>query len=279
MRTTFSEADPSTGATDTIDSAPRRTPEHYAGERERRLRRTSRRQSLVRSLPAVAVLLVVATAFVAGAIRKPDSASSWREAESVVQRALAPGERMLVGTRVQRRHWGDHFRATHGVLVATDRRLLYAGVLPPPLLGPTGGPPLVERMTFPFDTSLAVVVGTGGKRVAVRHRDAGAAFALAPEALERVEAIRTVAEYSRVAAMSRLERENFLQDSIANLPPPAAQIHVVAPGETVIGLGIRFGYTPDSLLERNGLTTDRIRAGQRLVVREFRRVDGVVQGY
>src|SRR5690606_656531 len=109
-------------------------------------------QSAVRSLPALAVLLVLLVAFTVAALRRPSPAGSWREAEAVVQRTLAPGERMLVGTRVLRRHWGDHFRATHGVLVATDRRLIYAGVLPPPLLGAADGPPLVERTTFPFDT-------------------------------------------------------------------------------------------------------------------------------
>lgn len=256
-----------------------RTPEYYAGERERRLRRTSRWQSAVRSLPALAVLLVLLVAFTVAALRRPSPAGSWREAEAVVQRTLAPGERMLVGTRVLRRHWGDHFRATHGVLVATDRRLIYAGVLPPPLLGAADGPPLVERTTFPFDTSLAVFTESGRRRVVVRHGDLSASFALAPESAGRADAIRAVAAHARDALVARLEREQFLHDSIAALPPPSAQVHVVAPGETVIGLGIRYGYSPDSLMQRNGLTNDRIRAGQRLVVREFRRIDGVVQGY
>lgn len=234
---------------------------------------------MVRSLPVLVVVAVLATACVVAVHRRPDPGASWREAEAVVQRTLAPGERMLVGTRVLRRHWGDHFRATHGVLVATDRRLLYAGVLPPPLLGATGGPPLVERMTFAFDTSLAVSTERGERRVVAGNRDMEAAFAVSPASVERVRAILAVAEMARDARAARLERERFLHDSMVALPPPPAQVHVVAPGETIIGLGIRYGYTPDSLMQRNGLTSDRIRSGQRLVVREFRRVDGVVQGY
>lgn len=246
-------------------------------------RRAARRQALLRLAPALAAVLVVVAALVSGAARRPEPTAAWREAERALASAIAPGERMLVGTRVVRRHWGDHLRATHGVLVATDRRLLYVGILPPPLLSEVDGPPLVERLTFPYDTLLAVDVGSGlvrrGHGVVVRHGERKATFAIAPAARARAESIAAIAARARDAQRTRAERERFLQDSIAALPAPPPLLHVVQRGETIIGLAARYGFTPEELMERNGLTTDRLRAGQVLTVREFRRVGGVVEDF
>lgn len=249
----------------------------------RRIRRAGRRERLLHAAPAAAAVMVVLGALLTGAARRPDSALAWREAERALERAMAPGERMLVGTRVVRRHWGDHFRATHGVLVATDRRLLYVGILPPPLLGEVSGPPLMERAVFAFDTSLSVregfTAGPGGFRAIVRQGEVTTRFIVAPAARDRVGAIASIAARARESELKYASRERFLQDSIASLPPPPPMIHVIRPGDTVIGLAARYGYTPEELMERNGLTNDRLRAGETLVVRQFRRVAGVVEGY
>ncbi|HLV25794.1 MAG TPA: LysM peptidoglycan-binding domain-containing protein [Gemmatimonadales bacterium] len=238
---------------------------------------------MLHASPAIASLLVLLAALGASVTRSPDAASAWREAERSVEWMLVPGERMLAGTRVVRRHWGDHFRATHGVLVATDRRLLYAGVLPRSLLGTSDGPPLIERIAVPLDTLLEVSeppsLPGGWERLTIRHGETTARFSVAAAAHDRALAVVAIATRARDMAAARAARELFLQDSLSALPPPPPMMHVVRAGETVIGIAARYGLSPEELMERNGLASDRVRAGQRLTVREFRRVGSMVEAY
>lgn len=257
--------------------------ERAASGGTRGIRRQGNTRASLQASPAIAAVLVLLAATGAALTRSPDEGAAWREAERSVSRMLVPGERMLAGTRVIRRHWGDHFRATHGVLVATDRRMLYAGVLPPSLLGAPGGPALIERVAAPLDTLLEVAekpsLPWGGDRLSLRHGESSATFHIAPSAHDRVAAIVLVAGRAREAASLRATRERTLQDSLSALPPPSPLRHVVRAGETVIGIAARYGLTPTELMERNGMTSDRVRAGQQLTVREFRRVGAMVEAY
>ncbi len=258
-------------------------PAQVAPRPPRRLTRTDR---LTRLAPLGVVGVFVVAGLVLASIARPDPAIAWAEAERAMTRDLAPGERVLVGTRVLRRHWWDHFRATHGVLAATDRRLLYVGVIPPALLRPNEpGPSLLERSTFPYDPD--VVVRSRGllsrlwsaPGLVVRAPNEDATFAVARSERERADAIARLAIEQQGWRVAAIEREQALTDSVAALPAPDPMTHVVQRGETVIGLANRYGFTPEALITLNGLPSDRLRAGQRLIVRRFQRVEGVLEEY
>lgn len=264
-----------------VDDPPRAGP--IAQRAPRRLTRGDRAARL-------APVWVLAGFLVAGvalaAIARPDPARAWAEAEGVLARELVAGERVLVGTRVLRRHWWDHFRATHGVLAATDRRLLYVGVIPPSLLRPReSGPPLLERSTFAYDPEVRVRSRGllsrlwGAPGLVVRSPAEDATFAVASEARDRTDAIARIATEQQGWRTAADARERVLLDSIAALPAPDPMTHVVRRGETVIMLANRFGFTPDEFIALNSLPNDRLRAGQRLVVRRFQRVEGVLEEY
>src|SRR5947199_200276 len=54
---------------------------------------------------------------------------------------LGDGERVIRMVAVFQRPWIDYFRATRGLLVLTDRRLLFLGLEPRDLLGNGDSPP------------------------------------------------------------------------------------------------------------------------------------------
>ena len=79
---------------------------------------------------------------------------------------LQPGERVLRMVSVFKRPAISYFRATRGLLVLTNQRLLYLGLEPRDLLAAPDLPPTFEERDFPVDTT-----GAGDRRPHVlRHR-------------------------------------------------------------------------------------------------------------
>ena len=54
---------------------------------------------------------------------------------------IAPDEHVFMAIPVSRRQATDYFRATHGELVLTDRRMIFLGLRPRDLLSPADAPP------------------------------------------------------------------------------------------------------------------------------------------
>ena len=72
---------------------------------------------------------------------------------------LQPGERVIRSVSVFKRPAIDYFRATRGLLVLTNRRLLYLGLEPRDLLAAPDLPPTFDERDFPLDTSVHVSGG------------------------------------------------------------------------------------------------------------------------
>ncbi len=215
-------------------------------------------------------------------LHRGDAAVGRREALLQLRRTLQPGERVLARAQVTQRHWWDHFRITPGELVATDRRLIYVGTVPPALFRPSDDPPAFEEWSFPYDTSLAAHVGRtreGMRGVVVDTPESVARFAVRAGQRDAAAAVIRAVEERRDARLAEVERQQAVFDSIAALPPPPPQVHRVRPGETLFGIAALYNVTPEVLKSMNGLTSDRIRIGQDLVVRRFRRINGAVVEY
>ena len=81
-----------------------------------------------------------------------------RDARAIVQReittnVLQPGERVVHSVPVFRRSPADYFRATRGLLVLTDRRLVYLGAPPRDITGASDAPPTFDQREFRFDAA------------------------------------------------------------------------------------------------------------------------------
>ncbi|MHB1225062.1 MAG: LysM peptidoglycan-binding domain-containing protein, partial [Gemmatimonadaceae bacterium] len=104
-------------------------------------------------------------------------------------------------------------------------------------------------------------------------------FALAGEAREAGQAVIRQVDERRAAQLAEIRRRQATFDSIVALPPPPPEVHRVRPGESLYSLARLYNVTPEVLQAMNGLTTDRIRIGQELVVRRYRRINGAVIEY
>src|SRR5204862_3737236 len=72
---------------------------------------------------------------------------------------LQPGEHVVRSVSVFKRPAIEYFRATRGLLVLTDRRLLYLGLEPRDLLAAPDLPPTFDQRDFPIDTTVHVSSG------------------------------------------------------------------------------------------------------------------------
>src|SRR6202012_2172627 len=72
---------------------------------------------------------------------------------------LQSGERVFRAVSVFKRPAISYFRATRGLLVLTNKRLLYLGLEPRDLLAAPDLPPTFEERDFPLDTTVKVSAG------------------------------------------------------------------------------------------------------------------------
>lgn len=215
--------------------------------------------------PLIAVGVVVLTVFAAN-VR--DRANAQRLAAAELRARLDPGEHLLRQVRAAERHWYDLYRATYGALAATDRRVLYVGVLPE-LYPSADAPRAYDVRSYPYDTlfriaptdaagAAGVTVSHGGesRRYHVPAGQRAALAALVRDAFRRDYAVRE---------MLRLER--WYRDSLAALPP-IREYYRVQRGDALDAIARRYETTTDRLRALNDLASDRIRVGQQLLVRE-----------
>ena len=233
------------------------------------------RSPLVRllvSLTSSGALLVIAGVVAAAAIIPPIGARRTARdlASREVQVQLEPGEVVVASTFASQRRWTDMWRESFGILTATDRRLLYVGAPPTPLLRPPdGGPSELLVESYRYDDAFILDprerIWPFGEGLALRTPAGEVDFLV--DAPDRRNA-RLVTQASTDARREVTRQQQRLEQAAVAAPPPAAVYvpYVVKRGETLTALARRFGTTPDVLRQLNQLQTDAIRAGQRLRV-------------
>jgi len=198
-----------------------------------------------------------------------DAEGSARIANREIEFELDPGETIEQRVPVRERHWWNYFRVTHGILAATDRRLLYVGVPPAEILPREPEPQEIEQDVFPYGP-----VAVRGERVflgtlpGVQFRDPTheRTFGIAPRDGARLAAVIGVLERRQFAIHEAQEQERLsrLAELEAERQP---RWHVVARGEALASIAVQYGTTVDLLRAWNGLTGDKIKVGQRLLVK------------
>lgn len=225
------------------------------------------------SVWTVSLGVLAALGVLAFVLHRGDAEGSERLANAQIEASLDAGERVVARVPVYQRQWWDYYRHTFGVLAATERRLIFVGVPPEPLLHQDRGPrPMVES-NLPYARGVTVV-----RRALFLRRDPGVALtgpgvhvrlAITPRATPQLDAV--LAELSRADSALRAAQEAERRAAEATVAASRRAIHhLVQPGEALEYIARRYGVPMDSVVTWNRLTSTKIRAGMRLLVRPER---------
>lgn len=241
-----------------------------------RTRSTTRTTPLARALKtlavviAFAVLVATAAAVVISRQQDPIAVPPLAQLEAEAQLAAA-GEAVELAVPAFRRRWWDYFQPTLGVLVASERRIVFVGLVPEPLARTAPDePPPIERLSFGIDSAVLEMrrpSSRGTRVLEVTHPDGRSErFSVHSRATARAESLVVL-----IAAMQRQREEELEAARVAREEADAAArraiYHRVQPGEALITIANRYGLTPDSLRALNALAGTRIRSGDSLLVR------------
>lgn len=190
---------------------------------------------------------------------------------------LGDGERVVRIVAVFQRPWIDYFRATRGLLVLTNRRLLFLGLEPRDLLGTGDSPPTFTERDFPVDTLVqlrpgrtffgiakAVVIDTpeGNYKFGVASPVWGKARLLLHSVAARQE--RLLAIGAREARRREvLEKQRRLAMHEAMKP----KYYTVRRGDALSTIAARWNTTTEQLRTWNNLAGNKIRIGESLLVK------------
>ncbi|WP_396207764.1 LysM peptidoglycan-binding domain-containing protein [Gemmatimonas sp.] len=187
-----------------------------------------------------------------------------------VSAMMQPGERVVSQAFASQRRWTDMWRESFGVVVATDRRLLYVGAPPTPLLRPRDDGPLELLVeSYPYDAAFTLEPRTllWGRQRGLVLRTPGMAvdFLVDDEAWNEARRVAEASAAARGVATRELEQ---VDQRVREAPRRAEEYvpYVVRRGETLTGLARRFRTSPDVLRQLNRLEQDELKVGQQLRV-------------
>jgi LysM repeat protein len=230
-------------------------------------------------LIAFAVLAVLATLIqfaIHMARTEPRDTAAIAERELRVN-TLTSGEQIVRAVTVFRRPFIDYFRATHGLLVLTNKRLIYLGLQPRDLLASPDMPPTFEERDFPIDTLVRVSSGRTffGLAKAIKIETPNGTLKLGVTAKSWTNASGLIAtmdsRHKRVLAEGVRQRELRARAEAARKVAEARrrkpQYYTVRRGDALGSIATQWNTTPEKLKSWNRLPGNTIKIGQTLMVR------------
>ena len=233
-------------------------------------RRPVRRLAFALSRASVVAAVIAATA--AAATLAPIGAR--RQAREIADRELAallsPGETVLAQAFASQRRPSDLWRLSNGLLVATDRRVLYIAAPPRTLVRPADEGPLELYVeSWPYDRAFTMTRLDSAADGRVRIRTPARTLTLRIDAAsdQAADSIRQLAAEARQRFDETLER--LRETSRPTMRVERYVSHVVRRGETLSSIAVRYNTSVDVLRQLNGLRGDALFAGQQLRVPEL----------
>lgn len=206
-------------------------------------------------------------------MRHVDAPMSWAAADRELQGGMLHfGERVERRARVFMRRPSDYYRGANGMLYATNDRLIFIGVAPGSKLESEDAPPVIVSQEFPNDTLLQMkparlyLLTAHGVRVSRPGTQPGqfAAITGQEDALDSlVNYVNTIHERQRRQAAE----ERRLRQAVAALIKQPIY-YTVKRGDALFSIARKFETTPEQIQKWNQLEGDRVRIGERLLVKK-----------
>ncbi len=264
-------------------SAATETNEHH--EPTAGVRRRTRRRGRRRLHPWVRYLLpflVLAFALLGVQLAIHAFRTDPRDALALTQRELQltvhrPEERVYGHDPAHHRSAVDYFRATKGILVLTNRRMIFLGLVPRDLVASPDTPAAFEQSEYPIDTLVRIqraYAPTSLSRALTIDTPRGdQKLAVPRNAWDRAVALKRVFDWQHETLFEEGRRQAGIRSSLAGAQRAATierkrpWFHRIRSGEALASISALYDTTPDELQRLNNITGDRIRAGQKLMVK------------
>jgi hypothetical protein len=205
-------------------------------------------------------------------MRHVDAPKAWTAADRELRGGMLQyGEKVQRTAKVFMRRPSDYYRGANGVLYATNDRLIFIGVAPGSKFESADAPPMIVSQEFPNDTLLDLrgtrLYFLTAHGVRVSHpgvpRGEFAAIRGQEAALDSltdyVNAIH--ATQRKDAASERRLRQAV--DALIKQP----LYYTVRRGDALSLIATKFDATADQIRQWNQLEGDRVKIGQRLLVK------------
>ena len=205
-------------------------------------------------------------------MRHVDAPKAWTAADRELRGGMLQyGEKVQRTAKVFMRRPSDYYRGANGVLYATNDRLIFIGVAPGSKFESADAPPMIVSQEFPNDTLLDLrgtrLYFLTAHGVRVSHpgvpRGEFAAIRGQEAALDSltdyVNAIH--ASQKKEAASERRLRQAV--DAMIKQP----LYYTVRRGDALSLIATKFDATADQIRQWNQLEGDRVKIGQRLLVK------------
>jgi hypothetical protein len=205
-------------------------------------------------------------------MRHVDAPKAWMAADRELRGGMLHyGEKVERRAKVFMRRPSDYYRGANGVLYATNDRLIFIGVAPGSKFESSDAPPMIVSQEFPNDTLLDLrgtrlyLLTAHGVRVShpgVPRGEFAASQGEEPALDSLADYVNAIHASQRQAAASE-RRLRQAVDALIKQP----LYYTVRRGDALSLIATKFDATADQIRQWNQLEGDRVKIGQRLLVK------------
>jgi LysM repeat protein len=205
-------------------------------------------------------------------MRHVDAPKAWAAADRELQGGLLHyGEKVERKARVFMRRPTDYYRAANGILYATNDRLIFIGVAPGDKFENADAPATILSQEFPNDTLLNMKGGRlyflTAHGVTVTHPGVPSAkFAALGNEEAALDSLVNYVNTTHDAQRTAAAKERRLRQAVTELINQPLY-YTVKRGDALFSIARKFDTTPEQLQQWNQLQGDRVKIGQKLLVK------------